>query len=196
MSKAGEMTDKTIPWSFPVAVAQVPEQGSHQDLETTAAQRDAIAALAGLPAVKEAKAAFDLAHAPGGQIHVTGRVQARVEQACVVTLDPVENEVNEPIDIMFAPPSQIPVSAKVVQSEEGDEFEIPDPPEPIVNGFIDLGQLAAEFLVLGLDPYPRKPGAEFVPPEVPEDPEEHPFAALKALKEEPAGAGTKKPKKK
>lgn len=196
MSKVGEMVEKTIPWSFPVAVAQLPEQGAHQNLEATEAQREAIAAIAELPAVLEAKAAFDLAHAPGGQVHVTGRVRARVKQTCVVTLDPVENDIDEPVDIMFAPPSQIPVSAKVVQSEEGDEFEIPDPPEPIVNGFIDLGHLAAEFLVLGLDPYPRKPGAEFVPPEVPVDPEEHPFAALKALKEAPAASKGKKPGKK
>lgn len=196
MSKAGEMTGKMIPWSFPFAVAQLPEQGTHQVLETTVEQRAAIAALAELPAVMEARAEFDLAHAPGGQVHVTGRVKARVEQTCVVSLDPVENDIDEPIDIMFAPPSQIPVSAKVVQSEEGDEFEIPDPPEPIVNGFIDLGILAAEFLVLGLDPYPRKPGAEFVPPEVPEDPEEHPFAALKSLKEADQAPKARKPSKK
>ncbi len=78
----------------------------------------------------------------------------------------------------------------------GEEFEIPDPPEPIVNGFIDLGQLAAEFLVLGLDPYPRKPGAEFIPPELVVDPEEHPFAALKALKEADQAPKARKPGKK
>ncbi|WP_424631089.1 YceD family protein [Bradyrhizobium sp. SYSU BS000235] len=196
MSKAGEMADKKIPWSFPFAVAQLPEQGSQQVLETTAEQRAAIAALGNLPAVMEARAELDLAHAPGGQVHVTGRVKARVEQTCVVSLDPVENALDEPVDIMFAPPSQIPVSAKVVQSEEGDEFEIPDPPEPIINGFIDLGAVATEFLFLGLDPYPRKPGAEFVPPEVAVDPEEHPFAALKALKDAPAAPKGKKPGKK
>jgi hypothetical protein len=88
------------------------------------------------------------------------------------------------------------VSAKVVQSEEGDEFEIPDVPEPIVNGFIDLGMVASEFMFLGLDPYPRKPGAEFVPPEIVEDPEEHPFAALKALKDAEQAPKAKKPRKK
>ena len=36
-----------------------------------------------------------------------------------------------------------------------------DPPDAIVNGAIDLGALAVEFLTLALDPYPRKPGAEF-----------------------------------
>ncbi len=194
MSKAGEMADKNIPWSFPVAVAQLPEGGSHQVLETTPGQRELIAVAAGLRGVSEAKASFDLAHSPGGQVHVTGRVQARVEQTCVVTLDPVESDVDEAVDIMFAPPSQIPVSAKFVQKEEGENFEVPDAPEPIVNGFIDLGQLATEFLVLGLDPYPRKSGVEFVPPTVPVDPEEHPFAALKALKDAPGAGKAKKPK--
>ena len=35
---------------------------------------------------------------------------------------------------------------------------IEDAPDPIVDGKIDLGALAAEFMILGLDPYPRKPG--------------------------------------
>ena len=34
----------------------------------------------------------------------------------------------------------------------------------MIDGKIDLGALAAEFFALGLDPYPRKPGAEFVAP--------------------------------
>ncbi len=36
-----------------------------------------------------------------------------------------------------------------------------DDPEPLVGGTIDLGALAIEFLIVGLDPYPRKPGAVF-----------------------------------
>ena len=36
-----------------------------------------------------------------------------------------------------------------------------EPPDEIVNGKIDLGAVAAEFLALGLDPYPRKPGVDF-----------------------------------
>ncbi len=63
-----------------------------------------------------------------------------------------------------------------------------DPPEPIVNGAIDLGALAVEFLMLGLDPYPRKPGAVFEPVIAPVDPADHPFAALGALKN-PDSAG-------
>ena len=52
-----------------------------------------------------------------------------------------------------------------------------DAPDPIVDGKIDLGALAAEFLALGLDPYPRKPGAEFAPPAA-DEPPDSPFDAL------------------
>ena len=35
-----------------------------------------------------------------------------------------------------------------------------DPPEEMVDGKIDLGALVTEFFALGIDPYPRKPGAD------------------------------------
>lgn len=193
MIKTGRAADQDLPWSFPVLATQVSETGLHQALDTTAAQRERMAAVAGVNAMPQAEASFDILPAAGGRFHVIGRVRARVEQTCVVTLDLVENQIDEPIDVEFAPPSQIPVSAKSIQKEEGEDAEIPDPPEPIVNGVIDLGRLAMEFLVLGIDPYPRKPGVVFVAPEAPKDPEEHPFAALKALKT-PAVAKDKKPK--
>ena len=55
-----------------------------------------------------------------------------------------------------------------------------DAPDPIEDGRIDLGQYAIEQLALTLDPFPRKPGAEFVQP--PEPVEISPFAVLKAFK--------------
>jgi uncharacterized metal-binding protein YceD (DUF177 family) len=194
MSKAGHMPDSDLPWSFPVLVTQLPETGLHQVLEATPAQRNLLAAAAGVNAVLRVVATFDVIPAPGGHVNVTGRVRARVEQTCVVSLDPVENDIDEAVTAIFAPPSQIPSSPKSVQREQVEDTEIPDPPEPIVNGAIDLGQLAAEFLVLGIDPYPRKPEAAFVLPQIPEDPDEHPFAALKALKARPDGPKGKKPK--
>ena len=57
-------------------------------------------------------------------------------------------------------------------------------------GVIDLGAVATEFLILGIDPYPRKPGAVFAaPPAAPGEAAEHPFAALAALKSRKGGQG-------
>ena len=50
------------------------------------------------------------------------------------------------------------------------------------DGAVDLGAIATEFLLLGIDPYPRKPGAVFDAPVAEDDPSSHPFAALAALK--------------
>lgn len=186
--------DENHPWSFPVLVTQLPEAGLHQTLEASEAQRVLIAEAAGVLGVARATALLDVTPEPGGRVSVHGRVQARVLQACVVTLDPVENDIDEAIDAEFAPPDQIPANAKSVQKDEGDDAEIPDLPEPIVNGAIDLGRLAMEFLLLGIDPYPRKAGVVFELPPAPEDPEDHPFAALQALKDGSATPKGKKPK--
>jgi uncharacterized metal-binding protein YceD (DUF177 family) len=180
------MADKANPWSIRENVALIPEHGVHREFEADAAERDALAAAAGLRAVSSAQAWFDVTPIPNGRVHVTGRVSARIGQTCVVTLDPVDNAIDEPIDLIFAPASQISELSRSVDDGD-DDAETPDPPEPIVEGVIDLGRVAADALFLGIDPYPRKSGVVFEPVAAPLEPEDHPFAALKALKAE-AGA--------
>jgi uncharacterized metal-binding protein YceD (DUF177 family) len=187
------MTNKPDPWSVPVTVAQIPETGLHRDIEAGPAAREAMAELADLREVLSASASFDVTPKGGGRFQVAGRVRARVGQICVVTLDPIENDIDEEIDLIFAPPEQIPELSTLVDESAESGDEIPDPPEPIVNGVIDLGRLATDALFLGIDPHPRRPDAVFEPPLVTEDPEDHPFAALKALQFE-VKPGPKKPK--
>jgi hypothetical protein len=182
------------PWSVPVAVAQIPDTGVHREFDTNPGERSALADLGGLREVKSANASFDLVPIRQGRVHVTGRVQARIGQTCVVTLDPIENDIDEAIDLIFAPPEQIPALADLVDEAATSDAEIPDPPEPIMAGMIDLGRLATDALFLGVDPYPRKPGAIFEPPATPPDPEDHPFAALKALRGDPDSEDSKKSK--
>jgi uncharacterized metal-binding protein YceD (DUF177 family) len=167
-----------------VVAEQVPETGLHQELTADPAQCAALAALAGVPGLSGVRASFDLRRAGRGRIHVVGRVTASVGQICVVTLEPMESAIDEPVDVLFAPEDQVETIIKAMENEAETDGETPDPPEPIVGGQIDLGKLAADVLFLAIDPYPRKPGAVFEPPMVPEDPESHPFAALKALKGE------------
>ena len=189
------MVNTKDPWSVPVTVAQIPDTGLHRDFEADRAEREAMAEVAGLRNIVSASASLDLMLKRGGRVHVTGRVQARIGQVCVVTLDPIENEIDEDIDLIFAPPEQISQLADLVEESAESNTEIPDPPEPIINGVIDLGRLATDALFLAVDPYPRKPGAVFEPHVEAADPEDHPFAALKALRSDsnPPGSG-KQPK--
>jgi hypothetical protein len=188
------MKDEENPWSVAVTVAQIPEHGLHRDIEANATERDAMAALAGLRGMSSAHASLDVTPIRDGRVHVVGRVSARIGQTCVVTLDPIDNAIDESIDLIFAPASQIRELAESIDDTEGDA-EIPDPPEPIVGGVIDLGRLATDALFLGINPYPRKADAVFEPPAALMDPEDHPFAALKALKSVADPPVPKKPKR-
>jgi hypothetical protein len=195
MNRPSGMTDSADPWSVPIVVEQIPDTGLHRDIEASAATREAMAELGGLREILSASASLDVTPKSGGRVHVEGRIRARIGQTCVVTLDPIESEIDEPIDLIFAPPEQIPEMAALVDEAAESDVEIPDPPEPIVNGVIDLGRLATDALFLGVDPYPRKPDAVFEVPVVPPDPEDHPFAALKALQIDSKTPGPNKPKR-
>ncbi|HZR75442.1 DUF177 domain-containing protein [Bradyrhizobium sp.] len=181
------------PWRVPVIVAQIPDTGLHRAFEASDASRAAMAKIAGLRAVLSASASFDLKLKSNGRVHVTGEVRGRIGQTCVVTLEPIENDITEVVDLMFAPPEQIPTLAALVdEAAQSEDEEVPDPPEPIVNGVIDLGRLATDVLFLAIDPYPRKSDAVFEAPAEIVDPADHPFAALKALQTDQGASTTKK----
>jgi hypothetical protein len=169
---------RTRPWSVPVRRSEIPEAGRRFNLTPDAATRDAIAQLAGVVAVPRLEATFEVTLHGRGGLHVIGELSATVEQTCVVTLEPVENAIDEPIDLVFVPEPAAPTPT------EGGEIAIPaeDVPEVLVGDTVDLGAIATEFLALAVDPYPRKPGAVFEAPAAADD-TSRPFAALAALKQ-------------
>jgi uncharacterized metal-binding protein YceD (DUF177 family) len=177
------MSPPKPPFSRPIAVLSVPRAGQNVVLRPTEAQRAAIAAFLALPAVECFEAEVTVAPSRGGSFHVTGGVKARVQQVCVVSLEPFPAEIDETIDVRFAPEEQLgSLGKKEVERTLEDE----DPPEPVINGVIDLGELAVEALALGLHPFPRKPGVE-TPAMGDADEPRSPFAALAALKKPQAG---------
>lgn len=186
------MTSTRDPWRVPIMVAQIPDTGLHRDFEADQAARVAMAEVAGLREILSASASFDMDLKRGGRVHITGHVRARIGQTCVVTLDPIENEIDEQIDLMFAPPEQISQLSDLIEEAAENDTEIPDPPEPIINGVIDLGRLATDALFLAIDPYPRKPDAVFEPHVEAADPDDHPFAALKTMQLDAAPSGSRK----
>jgi Large ribosomal RNA subunit accumulation protein YceD len=174
------------PWQVPVTIDDVAETGRHFDLVADNDVRAAVARVVGLRDLPRLEANFDVTRHGADGLHVCGRMSATVGQNCVVTLEPLVNEVEEDIDLVFAPPPP-QLEPKAGADEVGEEgSERPqrswNGPEPLIGGIVDLGALATEFLILGLDPYPRKPGAVF---EAPQDvkPDPGPFAALAELKE-------------
>ncbi len=182
------MTDPGSVWSNPISIDDVPERGLHVDLVADEATRAEIARITGLRDLPRLTASFDIVREGADALRIAGEVSATVGQNCVVTLEPIENEVSEGIDLLFT--SRARGSIGDSEGKITLDFDDPDSTEPMPEGVVDLGAVATEFLLLGIDPYPRKEGAEFEPPKTPEDPSKHPFAALEALKK--AGRGDKK----
>jgi uncharacterized metal-binding protein YceD (DUF177 family) len=159
------------PWSVVVALDDIPEAGLHTEIEAPDPVRADLARLAGLRELSRLSAVFDLTPRGSG-VRVAGQVSAHLGQTCVVTLEPIESDLTEMVDLVYAPAAQ--AQAKDLKLDD-------EPPEMLVDGKIDLGAIATEFLLLGIDPYPRKAGAEFAPVKA-DDAGARPFAALEALK--------------
>lgn len=153
-----------------VAVAALEPEGGAFEIGATEDERARLAEAFDLPAVHALTGRFRLKPLAGGRVHVGGTVEASVEQTCVVTLEPLRNEISEAVDLVFAPEPAL-----------GSDTHAIDAPDAIKGGMIDLGALVAEFLAIGLDPYPRKPGAAFADP-TGRGSRETPFAALAKLK--------------
>ena len=181
--------NRALPPSSPLArrfdAASVRDAPTTISFEATPDERDALAKDCDLPGIDALSAEFRIRRDGTAGLHVTGTVSARVRQVCVVSLDEFTSELEEPVDVRFAPEAEVEALASARAARPGgDDEDLDDLPDPIVKGRVDLGALASEILVLGLDPYPRKPGIAFVDP-APDDaaePDALPFAALKALK--------------
>ncbi|MBV9971305.1 MAG: hypothetical protein JO228_15085, partial [Xanthobacteraceae bacterium] len=145
-------------WHVLVRREEVPETGLHLEIEADAEVRARLAALAGILGMPQLSVIADVAR-HGEGLRASGRVTGRVSQSCVVTLEPIENAIDEPFDVLFLPPDLVGASPAAPEPEEVDDTR-----EPLVDGAADLGAVAMEFFLLGIDPYPRKAGAVFAAP--------------------------------
>lgn len=149
------------PVSFNVSVTRLPQKGMPVVLDADDRQREALSAAHGLLSVERFHAELLVAPWKRNGVKVSGRVEADITQECVVTLDPLPARIEEPVEGLF-----LPQDSKLgrLGFEEGGEIHIdvegPDSPETFTGDTIDVGALAEEFFGLGIDPYPRKPGAQ------------------------------------
>jgi uncharacterized metal-binding protein YceD (DUF177 family) len=156
----------------PTAFAFVPDAGA----------RAALAAELGLLDLPMLRFAGTLAPEGRQDVTLSGRLEARAVQACVVTLDPVPSAVSEDVVIRYLAEAPSSVAEEMEMPEDTGVEDLPE--------VIDVAAVAAEALILALPLYPRAPGAELgaveaAPPGAAPLAEDrpNPFAALAALKE-------------
>lgn len=170
-----EAVSPELPISHLVEVERMALREGGVRLEATDDELRRVAEFLALPAVQSLVGDFKIT-GNKRRAKVTGRVSGRVSQTCVVTLEAFESDFAEEVDLTFAEERD----AATLSPEEIERRKI-DPPDEIVDGKIDLGAALTEFLALALEPYPRKPGADFKPI-IDDKAEDSPFAALGKLR--------------
>lgn len=173
------MLSEKPPFSRPFRVRDLPAAGTTVALSASAEDRAAIAAELGLLGLDALTAELSIRPIRHG-VRVTGTMKAEAVQACVVTLEPVPEAVAEAFDVAFVKPDERPRPAEI----EVDPVAA-DPPDPFDGETVDLGALVVEHLVLGLEPYPRRPGVVFEAGDAAaggDDDRPSPFATLAKLK--------------
>ena len=164
--------------------------GAALEIAPSDSERAALAKRFGFLGLPAFSARVTVDRRPGGQIVVEGRLRGRIVQACVLTLDPVTQELDETFRIVFRQDL-----ADDLDPESGEALlnSHADAPEPLTGNMLDVGEIVAEQLSLAADPYPRRPGVklEDVLPKPrggrkgqPEA-RRHPFAGLAALRDKP-----------
>jgi uncharacterized metal-binding protein YceD (DUF177 family) len=151
----------------PVPADRVGAAGLEVTVEANEAECAALARRMQVPTVLALRCEFRLVRLTTNCVLAEGRLQAKVVQTCVVSLDDFTATIDEHFRVRFVP--------------AGQESDDPDPEADdeigYAGGALDLGEAAAEQLALALDPYPRAPGA--VMPDIDTDTQDHPFAALR-----------------
>jgi uncharacterized metal-binding protein YceD (DUF177 family) len=153
----------------PLSLDRIGSRGLDLTIEANPAECSALADRMNLPAVLAVSCEFHLIRESRDIVLARGVLRARVTQTCVISLDEFDADVQEIFQVRFVPSGE---ESDDIDPESDDEI-------PFEGNLIDLGEAAAEQLGLALDPYPRMPGVEM--PAAEDDPDPHPFAALRRL---------------
>jgi hypothetical protein len=179
MGRGFGMIDSDLPFSEPVRLHQV-GAGLSRRLDPDAATRARIARSLDLASLDAFSADLTLAPTASGW-RLAGRIHAEAVQTCGLTLEPLPVTIDDDFSITLSEAAAPDPDGEIDLTLDDES------PDLVEDGRVDLGQYAVEQLALRLDPFPRKPGAEFVQPQEPG--EISPFSVLRRLKTGNDGEG-------
>lgn len=176
------MSDAPSDWPETIRIVEAarftPSAPLKRRLEADAAVRARIAKQLGLVAVDRLQADLALSGWFDG-LRIEGDWSADIVQTCGLSAEDFPVSLSGTFDVRAVPLSS-PHASQDAEPEIEIDLEADDPPDVLESDVVDLGGYVVEHLALEIDPFPRKPGAEFQPPK--ETGELSPFAVLKALK--------------
>jgi uncharacterized metal-binding protein YceD (DUF177 family) len=175
----------------PLDLDRIGQGGSALEIVASESERQALARRFGFLSLPAFSARVTVDRRAGGQIVVEGRLKGRIVQSCILTLDPVVQDLDETFRLVF---KQGLDEERDLESGEAILSAQADAPEPLSGNMLDVGEIVAEQLSLLADSYPRKPGVKLEdvlpkprgrwPGGRPEQ-RRHPFAGLAALRDKP-----------
>lgn len=170
------MTEHLNTWTH--NVTDIPAGGLDRERQATDAECAVLAQELDLLKLEHLTARYRIKGVAGGGYRLFGRVTGAVEQACVVTLEPVISKIDAPFDVEFR--------AQVETADNDEDASVLAGPDVDIleRGIIPVGRIVFETLSGALDPYPRRPDAAFDwrDPELGKPEKSSPFAALSKLK--------------
>ena len=129
-------------------VSEVGREGAERTYAADAAERALIAEMIGVERVDALDATLLFMPWGRGGVRARGEIRASISQLCVVTLEPVESDVEVLLDERFLPREAFAQTAEI-------DIDDPADAEPFEGGRIDVARLIVDFLVTGINPYPR-----------------------------------------
>ena len=166
------------PWSDLIGLAELKAAPVVRHIAADHAARGRIAESVGLDRLDSLHAEVRVTPWLDGAV-VEARWSAVVEQTCGVSLEPFGSELEGAFAVRVLPRAgahALPVQGREIVVDPDSE----DPPDLLDGDSIDLAAYVVEHLALEIDPFPRKPGVEFAPPDEERPPS--PFAVLRDLK--------------
>ncbi len=157
----------------------IPAGGLSRDREATSTELEQIAQVLNILKVDNLSSHYRITAIAGGAYRLAGTISAGVEQACIVSMEPVSGKINAAFDVEFWP------TVTPVDNDEDASILGGSDVETLEHGLIPVGRIVYETLSASLDPYPRREGAEFnwQDPKAQEAEGTNPFAALSKLKD-------------
>jgi len=149
---------------------------------------DALARRFQLKALSDFRFSVELLYNDDKSVQVTGKLDASVTQTCILTLMPVTSIIQKIFQVKYVRPDDDELSQGHDQEQVFDLGDM----EIFTGQTIDLGELAAQYLSVYLDPYPKAEGASITDLNLKEGPlsghedaieSVGPFSVLKKLKD-------------
>ena len=151
MERIESFNVQQVDFSRTVQVSEIGRHGLKLSVSADKYERDLLAQRFCVLEIKRFDADIFLERRATGEerVYVDVHFSADLVQNCVVTLRPVNKNINDRFSAVFVSETE------GVLGSSSFTVEDPDPPEIFSEGQLEVGSLVAEYLALALDPYPR-----------------------------------------